>query len=214
MDTGTLKKLRSIVPGTLLIVGAIPLYTFWTRKPLSSIEGIDWIFVGAGLIAAYVLGAIYNLLCLRAVFNGRSHARITANIRSRLLDMRTLPLTNARREELSRGSEVMDVFYALVDSDETLKERAKLVRDNGLHWSTIADVTVLGVAFASLYVALWFTTGYAPFLYWCAGSAIFAVVSALLHPLEERRHVELVNAQLDFISNQMKGQAEQKINAL
>jgi hypothetical protein len=214
MDTATLKKLRSIIPGTLLIAGAIPLYTFWTKKPLGSIQGVDWIFVGAGLVAAYVLGAVYNLLCLRAAFNGKSHARITANIKNRLLTLRTLPLSNARREELCRRGEVMDVFYALVDSDDTLKERAKLVRDNGLHWSTIADVVVLGVAFTSLYVALWFTTDYTPFLYWCVASAILTLVGLLLHPLAERRHVQLSNTQLEFIANQMRVEAEQKIDAL
>src|SRR2546425_5423099 len=99
MDTGTLKKLRAIVPGTMLMLGVVPLYAFSSGRPLSSFQGVDWLFAGGVAVAAYVLGAIYNLYCLRAVFNRNSHARITANIKIRLLTIgRTAPLANARRE--------------------------------------------------------------------------------------------------------------------
>jgi hypothetical protein len=215
METPTLKKLRTIVPGTLIIAGAIPFYTFWTGKPVSEIKGFDFLFVGATAVVAYALGAIYNLYCLRAVFNGKSHARITANIKRRLLSIRTRPLPPSRQEELLHSNDLMNVFYALVDTNETLKERAKLVRDNGLTWSSIADATVLGVVFASLHLTLWLTTGYEPFLYWGLVAASVAVVAGIFfHPRAERRHIELSNAQLDFIAHQMKNEAVQKVNAL
>jgi hypothetical protein len=169
---------------------------------------------GAALIAAYVLGSVYNLLTLRAVFNGRSHARINANIKQRLLLLRTAPLTAQRREELLTNSELMDVFYVLIDSNATLRERAALVRDNGLKWSSIADAVVLGVAFSSLYLALYITTDYKLFGYWCIGSLVLALIGALLHPVAERRHVELSNSQLDFVANHLRADAERRLNAL
>jgi hypothetical protein len=213
MDIGLLKKLRAVVPGTILMLGAIPLYTFWTGKPLSSIELTH--LLGGGVIA-YGLGAIYNLFCLRAVFNGRSHARIGANIKSRLLSIgRTQPLTDARREELLRGKELMDVFYALVDSQESLKVRAKMVMENGIVWSSIADFVVLGIMFAALYFPLSFIVDYRPFLDWAIVATAAALVAGfVLHPLAERKHIRLGNDQLDFIETQMKPQAELKINAL
>jgi len=216
MDIGTLKKLRAIVPGTLIMLGALPMYTYVTDEPLSSIQALDWLLAGAAAVVAYVLGAIYNVYCLRAMFNRNSHARITANIKHRLLAMgRTMPLTDARREELLRGNDLMDVFYALIDSRESLKERAKLVRDNGLVWSSIADVVVLGVVFASLYIPLWLIVDYAPFKIWgFASGALTLLAGFLFHPQAERRHIQLSNEQLNFIATQMKGEVETKVNAL
>jgi hypothetical protein len=216
MDIGTLKKLRAVVPGTLLMAGAVPLYTFWTGKTLSSIQGADLVSAGVATVVAYALGAIYNLWCLRAVFNGRSHARIGANIKRRLLVIgRTQPLTDARREELLSGKELMDVFYALVDSQESLKVRAKMVYENGLLWSSVADCVVLGIMFAALYFPLWLILGYRPFLDGAIVATAVALLAAfVLHPRAEKRHIRLSDDQLDFIATQMKPQAELKINAL
>jgi len=179
-------------------------------------QGFDWMIAGTGLVASYVLGAIYNLYCLRAIFNGKSHAKITTNIKQRILEIgRTVPFTDERKDQLLRGSELMDVFYSLVDSNDTLKERAKLVRDNGLKWSTVADVTVLGTMFAALYLPLWFTTGYALFMVWGLGAAAVAsIAGALLHPRTENKHVQLGNNQLDFIAQHLKDQVSQKVNSL
>ena len=215
MDVGTLKKFRAIVPGALILVGAIPAYTFLIGKPLSAIQAIDLIFFGVGAVLAYALGTLYNLFCLRAVFNGKSHERITQNIKARLLELRTAPLTPDRKQQLLTGNELMNVFYAMVDSNDSLKERAKLVRDNGLVWSSIADATVLGVAFAALYLTLGFTTNHRPFFEWGIGAGIIAFVAGgLLHPVAERRHIQLGNAQLEFIATQTTADAQQRVNAL
>ena len=216
MDIGTLKKLRAVVPGTLLIAGLIPLYTFWTGKPISSIQGADLVSAGVAGIAAYAIGAIYSSFCWRAIFNGRSHARIGANIKHRLLAIgRTQPLADARREELLSGKELMDVFYALVDSNETLKVRAKMVYENGLYWSSVPDCVVLGTMFAALYFPLWLMSDYRPFLDWAVvASAVALLAGFVLHPRAEKKHIHLSNDQLDFIEGQMKPQAEPKINAL
>lgn len=216
METGTLKKLRAAVPGTLLLLGAMPLYTFVTGNPLNAPQSADLFSAGVGVALSYVLGAVYNLYCLRAVFNGRSHSRITTNIKKRLLEMgRTTPLTDLRRDELLRGNQLMDVFYALIDSNDSLKERAKLVRDNGLIWSSIADVTVLGTVFTALYLPLWFITGYMQFLLCSGTSAVLALMAGVfLHPRAERKHIQLGNDQLDFIYTQMRNEVTKKVNAL
>jgi len=179
-------------------------------------HGLDWVIAGAGIVVSYVLGAIYNLYGLRAVFNGNSHARIITNIKHRLLEIgRTTPLTDERKNQLERGSELMDVFYSLVDSNDTLKERAKLVRDNGLIWSTVADVTMLSTMFGALYLPLWLTTGEAQFMIWGLGAAVVALVAGLSwHPRAERRHVQLGNDQLNFIAQHLKNEASEKVNAL
>jgi len=167
-------------------------------------------------VVAYALGMLYNVYCVRALFNRKSHKRITENIRQRLLSIgRTAPITGDKRQDLLAGSALMDTFYSLVDSQDSLKEKGKLVRDNGLAWSSIADVVVLGVVFACFYLPLWFVTNYSLFLYWGAISVVLALPSALLfHPRTEQRHIALSNEQLDFIQTQMKEEVEKKVNSL
>jgi hypothetical protein len=216
MDTGTLKKLRSVVPGTLIILGLVPLYTYWTGTPLSELKKGDWLIAGIVSVAAYAVGMLYNVYCVRALFNRKSHARITENIKQRLLAIGcTTPLTEERRQALLTKSGLMDTFYALVDSKESLKEKAKLVRDNGLLWSSIADITVLGILFACLYLPLWCFTRHSTFLYWGTTSTVLALLCGLVfHPRAEARHIQLSNEQLNFIETQMKDEVKEKVNAL
>lgn len=216
MDTGTLKKLRSVVPGTLIILGLVPLYTYWTGTHLGELSKGDWLLAGVMSVVAYAIGMLYNVYCIRALFNRNSHKRITENIKQRLLSIgRTAPITDEKRQALLAGSALMDTFYALIDSKDSLKEKAKLVRDNGLAWSSIADIVVLGVVFACLYLPLWLFTHYFLFLYWGAISGVLALASALLfHPRTERRHIALSNEQLDFIQTQMKEEVQAKVNSL
>ena len=216
MDTGKLKTLRTLVPGTLLLIESVPVYTFLFGTSLTSIKSIGWPFAGAGLVGAYVLGAIYNLTCFRRMFNGKSHSKITSNIKKQLLDIgRTKLLTEVQRNELLRGKKLMDVFYALIDSNESLKERSKLVRDNGLVWSSIADLVVLGTVFGAIYVPLSLITHYSLFLIWGAISGLIAFIAAkTLHPLAEKKHIKLSNDQLDFIATQMKDKVTEKVDAL
>jgi hypothetical protein len=194
----------------------VPLYTYWTSTPLSELSKGDWLLAGAMSIVAYAIGMLYNVYCVRALFNRNSHKRITDNIKRRLLSIgRTTPITDEKLQALLAGGALMDTFYSLVDSKDSLKEKAKLVRDNGLAWSSIADIVVLGAVFACLYFPLWLFTHYSLFLYWGVFSGVLALASALLfHPQTERRHIALSNEQLDFIQTQMKEEVQAKVNAL
>ena len=216
MDTGTLKKLRAAVPGTLILLGLVPLYTYFTGTPLSEISPTGWLITGAMAVVAYAVGMLYNVYCVRALFNRRSHERITENIKRRLLTMgRTSPTNDEKREELMAGTALMNTFYSLIDSTDSLKEKGKLVRENGLVWSSVADVVVLGSLVASFYFPVWLFISYAPFLYWAVLSVILALISGfLLHPKVEHRHIELSNEQLDFIESQLKDEVVKKVNAL
>lgn len=201
METGTLKHLRTVAPGIIILLYAIPIYTYLTQKPMSILEGFGFVTAGIGIVISYIIGSLYNLYCLRAVFNRRSHRRITNNIKRRLLEIgRTIPLPEDRRQQLIQGRELMEVFYSIIDSDDSLKERAKLVRNNGLIWSTIADFTVIGATFCILYILLGYLTSYVSFYHWSIGMGVLAVICGLvLHPRAEKRQIELGEEQLHFI---------------
>ncbi len=113
------------------------------------------------------------------------------------------------------GRELMDAFYSLVDSNNTLKERAKLVRNNGLVWSSAADATVIGTIFAVLYIAVGFWMDFKPFLGWAFTFGVVALVAGVfLHPRAEQKHVQLGNAQLSFISQHLNDEATEMVNKL
>jgi hypothetical protein len=212
MEIEKLKILRTLFPGTLILLGLLPAYVYFTKDPVE----IGWTLAGVGMVISYGLGTIYNLYCLRKVFNWRSHERITDNIKQRLLKIgRTLPVTRERAEEILKTRSLMDIFYKLVDSDNTLKERAKLVRENGFAWGSIADVVVLGTVFAALYLPWWLATAYSPFLIMSLICGVAAIVGrAFLHPWAEKRHIRLGNEQLDFIELHLRQEAINMVNRL
>ena len=212
MEIVTLKRNRKIVSGTLVLLGLLPLYTYWTGTPLSKLNLSHLATAGLTIVLAYGIGALYDVFCL----NRKSHTKNNDNIKLRLLSIgRTTPISPQKREELLAGSALMATFYNLVDSNDSLKEKAQRVRDNGLVWTSVADVVVVGVASICLNFPLWLFTRYANFLYWAAASAVLAIISALIvHPRVVRRHISLSNDQLDFIDTQMKREAQTKVNAL
>lgn len=216
MEIATLKLYRAIVPGTLIMLEGIPLYQLTTGEQITLFQGYENAVAVVGAVLAYVIGSLYNLFNSRSVFNRSSHEKITMNIKKRVLQIgRTRPLSDAERTELLEGRKLLDVFYNLIDSNESLKERARLVRNNGLIWSTCADLTVVGTCFACLYLPAGLLYFYPPFLKWGMGAAAVALLSGLLlHPLAEKRHIELSNDQLDFIDTNLQKEARSRIDAL
>ncbi|KTT32590.1 hypothetical protein NS201_07415 [Pseudomonas oryzihabitans] len=100
----------------------------------------------------------------------------------------------------------MRIFYHLIDNDESLKEKAKLVRDNGLIWSSIADAIWLGALFSFLYLVLaYISTFYAPdktFALTITSIMLLCIVLILYGlalPKIHKEHIKLGNEQLDII---------------
>lgn len=215
MDVGKLKTLRVVVPGTIILIEAYPIYASVYGKTLWQLLSSDLLITGFGSVVAYILGAIYNIFCIRAIFNGQSHKKIINNIKNRILDMgRTLPLTPERRSELLSGNEIIDIFYALVDSNKTLTERSKLVRDNGLKWSSVADIIVLGTFFGFLYMIIGLVLNNKLMLEFSEYSLLTIILFWFLHPIVEKKHIALSNSQLDFIGNQLRNELIQRVDDL
>jgi hypothetical protein len=106
----------------------------------------------------------------------------------------------------------MDIFYSLVDNDESLKERAKNVQLNGLVWTGVMDVTATGLIAAALYIVL--AIGLARLDY--VGAAIvFGAVAAfayyVLLPRLTQRHRALSDEQLIYITSQKRKDLHTKL---
>lgn len=216
MDISTLKRLRTLIPGFLIIFELIPALMYLDINIFSD-QSISTILTSTTALALpFVIGYIYNAFCIRSIFNNSSYARINENIKNRIFSIgRTTPITDIQQQSIKSSRVLLDIFYAIVDTNESLKERSKLVRNNGLAWSSTADCVVIGSCFSLIHLPIWITTDYSLFLYACIFSLTTALICAfIIHPQTEKRQIELGNEQLNFIQTQLSDIVKQKVNAL
>jgi hypothetical protein len=156
------------------------------------------------LFAVVVLGTIYNISDLTEWSNRKYFDRVNQNLTIRL----TEPFKND--PEVPKNltwSKVRLVFYKIVDSDESLKVKAKLAYRNGAFWTSVADLRVISaigcVVFLCLPIAPYLIQN-AKFESWRALliSALLLIPFALSFPISDRlttRHMEIGNEQVDHI---------------
>ncbi|MCL6272239.1 hypothetical protein M3P05_20160 [Sansalvadorimonas sp. 2012CJ34-2] len=217
MELITLKRFRKIVPGVTFILFAIPLYIYITGNFLELDETLKMITGTGATVIAYIIGSVFSSLKFRGLINNEGHTRITNNIRSRLVDE---GLTTQEEEEtikkLKSSKKLMNIFYNFIDNDPSLKEKSKLVRDNGLMWTSTADVALIGYLFSAIYFSLYFFLEYAPILY-ISGTIIIIITllsHMLIHPRTVKEHIRLGNDQIDFITTNHKKELQKRIAEL
>jgi Flp pilus assembly protein TadB len=118
----------------------------------------------------------------------------------------------AVKDRLLKERTLMHVFYHFVDNDESLKDKAKDVRLNGLIWSSIADVIVISAVMLVLYVVGWFTLGRGHYLVMILVLVIAIIVGKVFLPKITRRHISLSDEQLEMIRLKYKPELRQKIH--
>jgi len=201
MTLETLKRLRLVVPGVIVLLILKPLSS--SAVSLDSFTGlldvIDWALKGT---AAVLFGTFYSLTRLRLVVLTRFQTKIDSNIRDQLLaPCLSDPVIANVADRLRRGRVLMNVFYWYVDHDESLRARSRRIYFNGLLWSSAADLAILSLLGALVYWGAVLLFDPRPRFIIVAG--ILAVVSwvseyALL-PVITAHHIELGNDQIGFL---------------
>lgn len=194
----TLKTLRLIVPGVMTITVASLLFNSSLQdlsQFLRSLEGLLY------LVIVFPIGYLYNIMNFRGPFLRDSLSLIQANIKEKLTaPFLTEDVIAANIESLTRGRQLMHVFYSIVDNDESLKSRTQDVYSNGLLWSTTADVMAVTFIFVPVYVIGYLFKPLPHYLFVALGLCITYLVAALfLMPKVTSRHIALSNYQLEFI---------------
>jgi len=201
MDQQTLKTLRLIIPGMLVVIVFLPLFL----KGLNPAQVGGTLFRFETLFSIGVVAGIGGLfyvvnLVIRRPFFQPQLIPIQENIKEKLLGFCANETLNpTARKHLREGRRLMTVFYHFVDNDESLKEKAKSIRLNGLVMSSIADLMfLLCMAIPVYLVAYWAfrRPHYVVMGLLCAG------VNALCWPMivtVRKRHIELSDEQLDHI---------------
>jgi hypothetical protein len=166
-----------------------------------------------GFVAALTLGGLYRILDVRAKLLGDFWRTINDNIKSRLL--LALPVTERPGGNdvaaLRAGRALMDVFYGILDNDETLKSRMAGVYFNGLLVTSSADLSVAS-AVGALAHAMLAILGRPNHLTWAVMLVVtFFFGRKVLMPRAIAKHRELSNEQLDFIGAHCSGRLRELV---
>lgn len=217
MELSHLKTLRKIVPGSVFLFFSIPAYQYAANDLFNLDDALKFTIEGYGGVLAFIIGTFFSSLKIRSLRNASTHKQISDNIKSKLINHGlTIEVEKEKIEEIKSSRQLMHIFYHIIDNDESLKEKSKLVKDNGLTWTSTADVAILGCGFCWLYFILILIFGPEPIFVW-AGLMIGSIgllSGAILHPRAVKNHIDLGNEQIEFIVTNHKNELQEKVTGL
>lgn len=217
MDLSTLKRMRVIIPGTTFVFFMIPIYIYFSPKIIETDSALKFPIESYGAVLTFVIGTLFNTYNLRKLILKKSLDEIDNNIKNKLLqEGLTASQTPTKIEEIKKSKKLMNIFYYFTDTEETLKEKAKLVRENGLVLSSSADIALIGSFFSLLYLFLsYFHDINALFLFSGLAIGAMAIISWLsVHSKALESHLLLSNEQLDYIIQNKKNELQTKVMGL
>jgi len=210
MEQATLKKLRLIIPGIIILA---ELYILIDKAySLDTNELLKWensivLFVCVGI------GAIYHMLNFRSIVVDFTGYQINENIKNTLLRIYDKNLNVEETTYLKDDRRLTGIFYDFVDHDSTLSVKSKNVYFNGAFWSTTADAIIISIVIGYIYVL-------SGIFYWNDeriilggyGLIFIGFVFIPLHRLTVRKHIVLSNEQLEIIKMKYSPMLIQKID--
>ena len=198
MDKPTLKKIRLIVPGAIILVCMLPF-------GLSNLETIskavpDSVFKIVLFILSAFLGVVYYSFNIRNLLWREVVHTCHRNIRARMID----PIGHeAAYQEVTKhlsDKEMMNIFYTIVDNDTSLTDRANDVRSNGAVLTSIIDAIIIIYFFAIVYIVTFLIVRASPFVWF---TIIALLLQFVLWPMKRRvlqKHIVHEDEQLGMIN--------------
>jgi len=213
MNKETLKKWRILIPGIIIFFLILFSLTnskeelFAIHKIFKTLEWNDSIYLGL----VFIFGVIYYALNVRWIVWKPLNFQVQENIKNKILNASKLELTSSKWFNLKRGRALMNIFYSFVDSDESLKEKAKSVRLNGLAWSSFIDLSVLSCLSALLNSGIYIFTSKLHHVYLAWIMFCISFISLLFVCLLTYRHIDKSNEQLEIIIQRKKDEIDPEI---
>lgn len=201
------------MPGIIIIV----LFFFGltnSKEELFAIHKIfktlEWndIFERAPVI---FFGVIYYALNVRWVVWKPFNFQVQENIKNKILNASNLTLTSFQWFKIKKDRALMNIFYSFVDNDESLKEKAKSVRMNGLAWSSFIDLSVLSCLSALVHSGIYIFTSKLHHVYLAWIMFCISFISLLFVCLLTYRHINKSNEQLEIITQRKKDEIDPEI---
>jgi len=209
MSKEVLKTLRLIVPGTMIVIGCLPVFLGITEIA-ATIHGNETLLL---ILTPAVAGAVYYIWGLRGYFIRPALVKINVRITSTLLrPFSHHPIIGAASTQLARGRTVLNVFYHFVDNDNTLGERAKNVHLNGLMLSSVADLRAITIfLLLPIYIISYLVTKNWHFLLFAGIAVLLNVIGKFLMSEVTKTHIDLGAQQTEFILQFYRDDLEQRL---
>jgi hypothetical protein len=197
----TLHWFRLITPGALAAFVALTLF-----NPALDGEYIAEVlhkWEGLVVVLCLLLGFPYRVFDVRNLFLGEFFKQVNENIADKLLAIvrRKRSLSKEQQEFLREDRRLMQVFYRMIDNDESLKAKTTGVYFNGYLTTLGVDIVTVGGIAAILHAVAWARSGATLHLEWVVGCIAIALVAWVIFRQSIKRHVALSNEQLSFIGN-------------
>ena len=195
---------RVVVPGVLTVIGALSLIVPGGDF-IAAFKGLDIKEIGPAGILVIAIGIVYRLADTRERLSiqfswSDLHEDIRASLLAAVRERRGL--SEAEEQFLRDERRLLDIFYGLVDSDESLKNRAESIRLNGLIVTSLADLAIIGILASLLHFLVVIAGGPTTHAYWYFGACMTWTLSeAVLLPSALRKHRRLSGEQITFIAN-------------
>ncbi len=207
MKQETLKYLRVLIPGLLVLVGCIPFFELVTPSIMKELPFIKLSYIS---LVSILIGSIYYQLDVSKLVTNFSFKIFGGNINKGILKIYNEPLNKEEKKYLSNHKNIRNVFYNLVDNDNSLSIRSKNIYFNGIFWTSSADAFIISIIFIIIYslsgiknaeeirVIFSYTAG----------------IALLLHIITVNKHVKLQVDQLDYIETNYYNEVKTKLNEL
>jgi hypothetical protein len=202
MERSALHWRRLVVPGAMLTLLGLTVWYPSTGLVQALAEVDLGGLSGAGLIGL-AGGALYTIVNARERLSGFSWDSIRANIEDRLIAIfeTSQALSPAQVGYLKDKRRLLDLFYRLLDNDESLRSRQNGVRFNGLLVTSAVDLSVVALfGWGAHFVMALARRSLAHMIWTTACFLVWVLSQAVLVPLTLARHLELSNEQLDYIA--------------
>lgn len=205
MSLSQLMLVRFIVPAALMLLYAklLGAMTGLWSTPLPDFEKSSYLPI------IVIPAVIYYVTPLRKWTNAYHHKRIVDRLRVGLVQITGYP----DREDRYTWKKLRPLFYSLVDSDESLKQKASLAYANGAIWTSLADSTILAILFFLASMLLFYLGFENAFP---AGMA-FLLIGAMSFAGSRgctSRQINIGAEQLEIIDFKYKADVEKRLNAL
>ena len=154
----------------------------------------DYIYI----LVVYGIGGIYYIVDPRSLLMRRSLKSVNENIKDKLLaPFVEDPEIKDSLINLREGNKLIDIFYHILDQDDSLKERAKEVYFNGLIWSSLIDIVIISPIGAIIYFLVFLITKNMHYMFYI--DIGFIILSIIFIPLVIKKHYRMSNNQLNYI---------------
>lgn len=200
MEQKTLKFFRLILPGIIAVIIGAFYFSIILNKPFVSLEFKEY---SINFIIAIIIGTLFYLFDFRNLITNYSHKRIDLNIKNHMIKLYTKELSDEQKQFLYQNNRLKNVFYKIIDNDESLKRKQTNVFLNGLIWTTTADVALI-----SFISSIFFLLSI-PIFKACSNDLLISgfililisLISLVAHSLAFHKHINLSNEQIEYIEN-------------